>query len=155
MDFKPIRAVWRGVQYDSQLESDWAATFTAWGMEFEYHPGRLFLSGGDIYEPDFHLNGDIIFECKGDHNDRIDKAWRASSELGLNVVIGRTGWLPAGTDVEVAGAVWEPEEWRVVNDGSELVFKKDCDGAASAVYAYARRLDGIRMFKAVGEDGIV
>ena len=86
MDYKAKRREWRGQTYDSQLEADWAATFTAWGMEFRYHPGRLFLSSGDVYEPDFQLEFGI-FEVKGDHDQRIDKAWRAKVESGRPVII--------------------------------------------------------------------
>lgn len=161
MDFKPIRRVWRGVQYDSQLEADWAATFTAWGMEFRYHPGRLFLGNSDIYEPDFQLDGDIIFEVKGDHDQRVDKAWRAQLETGIPVIVGRGGWIPAASGIEYAGAVWEPEGWvieRLV--GGKLVWVREeeadpmRDKYYTAMYGFARGYEGIRMFKAIDGDGI-
>lgn len=159
MDYKAIRRVWRGVQYDSQLEADWAATFMAWGMEFKYHPGRLYLST-DVWEPDFQLEGDILFEVKGDHDQRIDKAWRANVETGIPVIVGRSGWIPAGSGIEYAGAVWEPEEWVVVSIYEKLEWMRIEEATSahepkySATYGFARGYEGIRMFKAVGEDEI-
>lgn len=159
MDIKPIKRVWRGVEYDSQLEADWACTFAMWGMEHVYHPGTMVLSTGELWEPDFQLDEDIIFEVKGWHNERIEKAWTAAS-MGYRVVIGRAGLVPAGSDAEHAGAVWEPaDRWMVVNKGSRIVFH-DRDHAYvgsrpswSADFAVEHGLDGIRWFKAVGEDG--
>lgn len=144
--------------YDSQLESDWAATFIAWGMEYVYHPGRVFLKNNDIYEPDFQLEGDIIFEVKGGGNERIDKAWRCAEELGIPVLIGRAGWLPADPTIEHAGAVWEPDDWFVTQRDGRPYFTQDYDvehDSATAYLAYARGWSGIRMFKAVADDLIV
>ena len=160
MDFKAIRRTWRGVTYDSALEADWAATLTAWGVEFRYHPGRIFLSNGDIYEPDFQVEGDLILEVKGDHDQRIDKAWRANVETGIPIIVGRSGWIPAASGIEYAGAVWEPEEWVIVNDNSRLRWEhvdnlNDARQAHySAMFGFARGYEGIRMFKAVGDDEI-
>lgn len=151
--------MWRGVQYDSQLEADWAATFTAWGMEFRYHPGRLYLST-DVYEPDFQLEGDIIFEVKGDHDQRVDKAWRANVETGIPVIVGRGGWIPAASGIEYAGAVWEPEEWVVERADGKLQWAhaaeawRESEKFYSAMFGFARGYEGIRMFKAVGDEGI-
>lgn len=160
MDYVAKRPIWRGQQFDSVLESDWAATLTAWGVEYRYHPGRLFLSNGDVYEPDFQLEGDIILEVKGDHSQRIDKAWRAGLETGIPVIVGRGGWIPAASGIEYAGAVWEPEEWVVVRRDGRLGFVRenalgaDEVGHYSAMYGFARGHEGIRMFKAVGDDEI-
>lgn len=155
-DFKVKRTIFRGTEYDSVLEADWAATLTMWGIEFVYHPGRIFLSNNDIYEPDFQLDCDMMLEVKGGHNERIDKAWRASTESGIPIVVGRASFLPAGTNMEYAGAVWEPEEIAVVNVGSRVCFSTDVpdveQASWSAMWAYARGLSGIRMFKAVGDN---
>lgn len=158
-DLKAKRGSWRGVEYDSQLERDWAATLTMWGMEFVYHPGRVFLSNGDIYEPDFQLDCDMILEVKGAGNERLDKALRAGRETGIPVIVGRSSWMPGGSDLEYAGAVWEPAEYGVVRDGERLCFRKgieDVEAASwSAHLAFARGLEGIRFFKAVGDDRAV
>lgn len=156
-----VRKVWRGVQFDSQLEADWAATLTAWGMEWKHHPGSLQLPDGRWWEPDFQVEGtdsDILLEVKGWHNERLDKAWIAAA-MGFKVVVGREGWMPAGHSGEFAGAVWEPHEWVVVNVGSKLRFMQEQDAllgsvapSYSADVAHARGLDGIRWFKAVGDD---
>lgn len=159
MDFKPIRRTWRGVTYDSQLETDWAATFQTWGLEYEYHPGWMLLDNGDRYEPDFLLDGDIVFEVKGDHDDRIDKAWRAASEFGLRVIVGRAGFVAPGSDLEYAGAVWEGHDkiWTLDMDSMVFVDSETLSGnenvAWSADYAYRETgLSGVRWFKAVGDD---
>lgn len=158
MDYKAKRPIWRGQQFDSQLEADWAATLTAWGIEYKYHPGRLFLSNGDVYEPDFQLDGDVILEVKGDHDQRVDKAWRAALETGIPVIVGRGGWIPAASGIEYAGAVWEPEEWVVerVNGSLRWAREEDASGEKyyTAMFGYARGYEGIRMFKAVGDEGI-
>lgn len=150
-ELKAKRVVWRDQQFDSVLEADWAATFTAWGMEYVYHPGRLYLANSDIWEPDFQLDGDVLFEAKGEHNHRIDKATRAEAETGIGVIIGRGGWLPPGTDLEYALAVWEPDDWVVVDNryarGLEM-------GACSGFLAFARARPAMRMYKAIGEAGI-
>ena len=160
MDFTPIRRVWRDVQYDSQLEADWAASLIAWGVEYVYHPGRLFLKNGDIYEPDFQLTGDMMLEVKGNHDSRLEKSLRASSESGIPIVVGRSSFLPAGSDVETAGAVWEDDGWALNllhPDGPQFV-REMCMGLEGMHYtahlAYARQIEGIRMFKAVGESDI-
>lgn len=158
-DFPANRVTWRGVTYDSQLEADWAATLTAWGMLFVYHPGRVYLTDS-VWEPDFQVDGDIVLEVKGPGNARIEKAWEASS-MGLNVIIARQGFMPPVNELEVAGAVWEPSEYVVVNDDGRLVFVRSTEAGAgagamhTADYAYAHGKMGIKMFKAVGEDGIV
>ncbi len=166
-DYPARRVVWRGQQFDSQLEADWASTLVSWGIDYVYHPGRLYLDSGGVYEPDFQLEDcgggsgqGILLEVKGGGNDRIEKAWEAA-ESGFCVIIGRSGWIPAGADTEVAGAVWEPEEMVVVErDGAMCWSREDEVGTSetvrwTAMYAFARGLEGIRMFKAVGEDGIV
>jgi hypothetical protein len=145
------RKVWRGVQFDSQLEADWYATLGVWGVDFVYHPGWVALSGGVVYEPDFQLEGDVLLEVKGGGNERIEKAWQAGRELGLTVVVARPGVVLGGNDVEGAGAVWEPKDVGLTKD---LVFTKRREEIVyfSADVAYDEGYDGIRWFKAVGED---
>lgn len=161
---KAKRVAWRGQQFDSQLEADWASTFVSWGLEYAYHPGRVFL-GDSVWEPDFQVDAgpwDVLFEVKGAGNDRIEKVHEAR-RMGFNVIVGRVGWIPAGTDVEVAGAMWEDaNEWFLVErpDGSTRFHKASetlAGGRAirwSADFAVAHGLEGVRFFKAVGEDGI-
>ena len=161
-DLEAKRTTFRGVTYDSVLEADWAATLTAWRMEFVYHPGRVYLANMDTYEPDFQLDGDIILEVKGAHNQRIDKAYRLESELAIPVLIGRAGFLPSGADSTYAGAHWEGGDgvaFAVERTSSYARFRPvlpheevyDERLHFSAPYAYARDLNGIRMFKAVGD----
>lgn len=165
-ELKANRVTWRGQQYDSQLEADWAATFTQWGMLYVYHPGRLFLSDGVVWEPDFQLDGDVVFEVKGAHNNRIEKVVAAGDETDLQIIVGRTGWMPSGSDLEHAGAVWEPDEWVVANYNGRVVFERASNMHPegmyyptylyySAPYASEYELMGIEMYKAVGEDSIV
>lgn len=163
MDIRAIRRVWRGIQFDSQLEADWAATFEAWGMEYHYHPGFMVFDDGVRWEPDFLLENDVVFEVKGEHNERLDKAKRAGLEFGLSVVIGRGGIIHPGMTVEAAGAVWEPSRWAVRHDDEarRSVFV-DTDGLSdvsdlmwSADVALLTGAEGIRCFKAVGDDEIV
>lgn len=154
------RPVWRGQQFDSQLEADWAATFQSWGMEYVYHPGRMALSGGVVWEPDFQLDGDVVFEVKGEHNERLWKVEQAREELpSLAILVGRAGFIPGGMDTEVAGAVWEPEDWVLVYAGTHVAWMHESEIDGHDVYYSGHRactngLMGIRMFKAIDNDGV-
>ncbi len=151
-DIKVKRPVWNGHQLDSQLECDWMHTLDMWGMEYVYHPGRIVFNDGSFYEPDFQLDGDILLEVKGGHDARIHKPLLAR-EMGHNVIIARSGFVPAGSNVEYAGAVWDDEDWVVVQEADRRPrFVRDGPGVSGLVtahLAYARAIPGIRMFKAV------
>ncbi len=155
------RVVWRGQKFDSQLEADWAATLTMWGVEYVYHPGRIFL-GDTVWEPDFQVEAgddDLLLEVKGWGNHRIDKVLEAR-ELGYNVVVGRPGIVVGGNEQEFAIAHWEGD-FNIAKRGyEEYVFVRDGDEDMgdevfySAEVALARNATGIRSFKAVGDTGI-
>lgn len=158
-DFPAKRVTWRGTTYDSQLEADWASTLTKWDMLFVYHPGRIFLADS-VYEPDFQLEGDILLEVKGLHNDRIEKVYEAQ-EQGYKIVVGRPGVVMGDNEVEFAIAVWDGDYVVAFTEDERLVFQQDpgveADGefffsAESAVLGFGPALQS---FKAVGEDGIV
>ena len=133
LDVQEIRAkrvAWEGRVYDSQLEADWHATLASWGVEVKYHPGRIPLGGGGWWEPDFlatDARGEqIMLEAKGPHDDRLWKTAAAARETGLPGVVLRPGLVPAGSEVESAGAVWHgPELW-----GLEWVVAFAQDGSA-------------------------
>lgn len=162
MDFKPIRRTWRGVTYDSQLEADWSATLQTWGVAYVYHPGRIALPEGGVWEPDFQVDAggdDLLLEVKGAHNHRMDKV-EAARSAGYNVIVGREPMGPADPEVEVAGAVWEPGlDWFLIRDAGKTVRFHRRDNAMvghllgwSADVALEHRFDGVRMFKAVGDE---
>lgn len=115
------------------LEMDWAATLSAWKVDWEFHPGTLALSNGEYWEPDFLLRNaapwgvDILFEVKGPHNDRLHKAVVAQEDHpDLLVLIGRESWLNAEYLNSYAGAVWhKPDgsryDWDINGKGFEYV----------------------------------
>ena len=148
------RVTWRGITFDSQLEADWCATFSAWDVEFVYHPGRLALDSGGVWEPDFQLDGDVVFEVKGEHNDRIEKADEAR-RMGFKVIVGRAGIVLGDNSVERAAAVWEPGGW--VFDDLQRMFVHWKD--ASEFRYWSADLPNpeqvIGWHKAVGDDGVV
>lgn len=68
----PMR--YRGVQFRSTLEADWAATFDFLRWHWEYEPGAVRV-GGVPYLPDFRLPGQNAWcEVKGPHDAGLDKA---------------------------------------------------------------------------------
>lgn len=160
---------WRGFFFDSQLERDWYATFCEWGVRAVPHPGQLRLSDGTIYEPDFLLpemqdGAGVLFEAKGWADDRIWKPRQAALEAGLDVVIGREGFVPPDPGLEFAGARWEgvpdrpgdPIVLAMIDGAWEFIRQSKLDYPLRYDVRYsADQLDseyGIRMFKAVGDE---
>ena len=143
--------VWRGITFDSVLEMDWTASLTAWGVDWEYHPGTLPLSNGEYWEPDLYLKNagpwaeDIILEIKGPHNDRIHKPILAQQDYPyFTILIGREPWMRADELGNFAGAVWhlpndEPYDWDLNGKGFLFV---------SAEKA-SEQTPGLKMYRAV------
>jgi hypothetical protein len=104
------RVKWRGIVFDSRLESDWAASLSHHGVEWRYHPPVLSPDGTvERYEPDFFLPPahpelpPLWVEVKGAHKDRL---WKVAlvREAGYPVlVVGDLGsqrmmlWDSGGT----------------------------------------------------------
>lgn len=66
---------YRGIQFRSKLEADWAATFDSLNWAWSYEPVSLRLAGRVNYLPDFWLPTTRTWcEVKGPHNERLDKA---------------------------------------------------------------------------------
>jgi hypothetical protein len=66
---------YRGTQFRSTLEADWACTFDSLNWAWGYEPVSVQLEGGINYRPDFWLPTSRTWaEVKGPHNERIDKA---------------------------------------------------------------------------------
>lgn len=79
---KPIRNRYRGIDFDSTLESDWASTFDALGWEWEPQPHGILVEDNVRYRPDFYLPAQRVWaEVKGPHNQRIDKPSRLQAAL--------------------------------------------------------------------------
>lgn len=89
---------YRGIQFRSTLEADWAATFDSLGIYWEYEPVALSLDSGDGYVVDFRLPGQRVWcEVKGPHNERLSKAKDLQRQAGATedlVVVLR----PAGPE---------------------------------------------------------
>lgn len=165
------RVVWEGVTYDSQLEADWACTLKSWGIQVLHHPGRLLLSTGEKWEPDFitvpRWSGDpeLLLEVKGPGNDRLWKIRDAEETNGVEgkIVILRPGLVLGGSSNESAGACWHGTkvhgaEWvlELRVDGTSAGFTTDPQMMNSVVRVSAERciprpeVEGIGMRKAVG-----
>ncbi len=66
---------YRGTNFRSTLEADWAATFDTMGWDWQYEPEAVKLLDGRYYRPDFCLPGQRAWcEVKGPHDERLDKA---------------------------------------------------------------------------------
>ena len=149
MDAKPT--LWRGLWFDSVLEADWAATFTVWGVDWEWHPFSIELSDGRAYEPDFLLSAaaewaeDVLFEAKGDHDERIDKVQLcAADHPELLLLVGRAPFLRADYSNEYAAAVWHSA------DGSRYDWELNGRGEVYVSGEYASAKDpGLNFYKAL------
>jgi len=79
---KAIPTTYRGVDFDSTLEADWAATFDGLGWKWEPEPVGVELDDGQWYRPDFYLPTQRVWaEVKGPHNQRIDKPSRLQAAI--------------------------------------------------------------------------
>jgi hypothetical protein len=69
---KAVPKRYRGTQFRSTLEADWAATFDQLGWHWQYEPVAIELPDGTPYLPDFYLPSQRVWcEVKGPHNERI------------------------------------------------------------------------------------
>lgn len=137
---------WRGIQFDSVLEADWAASLTVWGVDWIHHPGSLYLSDGREWQPDFLLKNayawgtDILLEVKGEHNLNLDKAHIAQSDHpDLIVLVGRSPYLRGDDLGEYPAAVWEPSDFVWDVNGRDQYF-------VSGEQATAKK-PGLRFYK--------
>lgn len=80
IDAKPVR--YRGVDFRSTLEADWAATLDHYHIEWRYEPALLTLKSGERYLPDFWLPalGSLI-EVKGTGVPRAHKPAQFAEEV--------------------------------------------------------------------------
>lgn len=60
----PIETTYRGVRFRSRLEARWAVFFHTLGIPWEYEPERFRQSDGQVYIPDFRLDGKVFVEVK-------------------------------------------------------------------------------------------
>lgn len=117
---QPRAGVWRGHQFDSQLEIGWAKTLSDWGMLVRWHFGIIDLMSGAQYEPDAVSfdNAGLWFEVKpweGPSTDRLWKPLEAARMLSEREDASTSGVLllrpPRASlndsDTVVPGAVWE------------------------------------------------
>lgn len=82
MKIKAIPTTYRGMQFASALEADWAATFDFFGWEWEYEPNGILVDNNEWYRPDFYLPTQRVWcEVKGLHNQRIDKPSKLQAAL--------------------------------------------------------------------------
>ena len=144
--------LWRDRRFDSVLEANWAASLTAWGVDWVHHPGSIQLSDGREWQPDFLLKNannhgaDILLEVKGDHNHRIDKPWLAQADHpDLIILVGRAPHYVSGRSD--GGAVWEPSdfEWDLNNTGTYYVSAEHADSSKPGLVFY-KALDNTRKF---------
>jgi hypothetical protein len=79
---------YRGTQFRSILEADWAATLDHYSIEWEYEPALFHLKDGSRYIPDFWLPkiGTVI-EVKGPQMERAHKTIQLSKEVAHGDVI--------------------------------------------------------------------
>lgn len=74
ISLRPVPMVYQGTRFRSTLEADWACTFDAWGIAWQYEPETVLLPSGVAYLPDFYLPEQGMWaEVKGPHDERLDK----------------------------------------------------------------------------------
>jgi hypothetical protein len=72
LSHRPIPTRYRGIQFRSRLEADWAATLDHAQVRWCYEPDGFVLRSGEWYSPDFFLRDlNVWLEVKGAHNRRI------------------------------------------------------------------------------------
>jgi hypothetical protein len=112
---------YRGTQFRSTLEADWAATFDSLGWHWQYEPVAVQLEVGGAYLCDFHLPTQRVWcEVKGPHDERIDKVHAFYDQLEPDpwnirrplVVILR----PAGPG--------DAATWHGVTEGQDIVITR-------------------------------
>jgi hypothetical protein len=81
---------YRGTEFRSTLEANWAATLDQLGIEWEYEPEYVVLGSGAVYLPDFVLPSlRTVIEAKGAGIPRSEKpAELAKDNPQLIVIIG-------------------------------------------------------------------
>ena len=63
-----------GVIFRSKLEAKWAMYFDLLGIEWIYEPDSFILESGDVYCPDFYLEGLEVF-CEVKPYQQEDDRW--------------------------------------------------------------------------------
>ncbi len=114
---------YKGITFRSALEADWARTFDALGIYWQYEPMALQLPSGQLYLPDFFLpNLHCWAEVKGPHWERLDKAVELRSTIAVD-------WPGCWTHVHVvvleAAGPGDAASWRTPDDGQDL-WLTDC-----------------------------
>lgn len=78
---EPVPRDYRGTEFRSSLEANWAATLDSLSIEWEYEPKTFTLPSGEGYLPDFYLpKVGTWIEVKGTGIPRVEKA-RALAEM--------------------------------------------------------------------------
>lgn len=111
-EIKARPMVYRGVEFLSTLEADWAATLDHYGIEWDYEPWMIRLPSGTSYVPDFWLPSLKTFiEVKGAHMQRHEKPQELAEGADLDEVIVLIGFAPQRRSV--TPYLWDPYlQWR-------------------------------------------
>ncbi len=125
MNIKAVPLTYKGISFRSTLEADWACTFDACGIYWQYEPLALQLPSGQQYLPDFYLpNMNCWAEVKGPHWERIDKAIELRSALKVDA-----DWPDWFRHIHVvileAAGPGDAASWRAPDDDKQLWFT-DC-----------------------------
>lgn len=99
MFIKPIETRAFGRRFRSRLEARWAVFFTEAGIQWEYEPEGFRLPDGNLYLPDFVLDGKLFVEVKPHLDEASTRFAEAVSRLSglLSVCDGDAGLLLRGT----------------------------------------------------------
>lgn len=129
---KPIPTTYRGIEFRSRLEAEWARNLTALGIRWEYEVEGYVLADGTRYLPDFWLP-DITtwLEVKGPDVPGLDKTTKFAVEAAH----------ASGCTMQDCGCdVWDPRQAVVVGRPSG----KFCGplGSEHVVLARCRKCDG-------------
>ncbi len=103
MVIQAIPTTFRGIQYRSILESDWAQWLYERGFNTQYEKRKFKLERGIWYLPDFYIPEIKTFiEVKGGNMDRVHKPYQLTQELKRECP---ETWPDGGTMLLLVGPV--------------------------------------------------
>lgn len=105
---------YRGIQFASRLEADWAFMLDSMEIAWQYEPNS-YVIGNENYIPDFYLNEQRVWaEVKGPMDDRIEKPRAFQRQLDKSLPEGKLATDPFERELVVIlrtankeVAVWE------------------------------------------------
>lgn len=120
---KSIKTIYRGIEFRSKMEAQWAKLLDHFGILWDYEPEGFEFSDGTMYLPDFYLpETETFLEVKGimDQSD-AHKIQMLVHESGRPVVIGYSMGQFRASDL------WDDGYYELADmDSSALMGCREC-----------------------------